>query len=133
MALGALSPAIAAGDATISNAAPIFGLDQRGYIRSSTAPSIGAYEYDGAVPAAPTVTSVSPSVGSSAGGTSITITGTDLAGATAVTIGGTAVNFAVVSSTSITTTTPAHNAGAVSIEVTTVGGTATPGKLQSQG
>ena len=76
-----------------------------------------------ATAAAPTVTSVSPSAGSAAGGTSITITGTDLAGATAVTIGGTAVNFAVVSSTSIATTTPAHTAGAVSIEVTTVGGT----------
>jgi len=131
MALGALSPAIAAGDATISNAAPIFGLDQRGYTRSSTTPSIGAYEYDGAIPAAPTITSVSPSAGSAAGGTSITITGTDLAGATAVTIGGTAVDFTVASSTSITTTTPAHNAGAVSIEVTTVGGTNTANTLYS--
>ncbi|NBS02760.1 MAG: hypothetical protein EBS72_11650, partial [Rhizobiales bacterium] len=129
MALGALSPAIAAGDAAISNAAPIFGLDQRGHVRSSATPSIGAYEYNGAIPAAPTVTSVSPSVGSSAGGTSITITGTDLAGATAVTIGGTAVKFAVVSSTSITTTTPAHNAGAVSIEVSTMGGTNTANTL----
>jgi len=120
------SVAIATGDATISNAAPVNGLDQRGVTRSSTAPSIGAFEY---VPPAPTVTSVSPSAGSAAGGTSITITGTDLATATAVTIGGNVVNFTVVSSTSITTTTPAHTAGAVSIEVTTVSGTNTANAL----
>ena len=131
MALGALSPAIAAGDAAISNAAPIFGLDQRGYTRSSTAPSIGAYEYNGAIPAAPTLTSVSPSAGFAAGGASITITGADLANATAVTIGGIAVSFTVVSSTSITTTTPAHTAGAVSIEVTTAGGTNAANTLYS--
>ncbi|WP_341882121.1 FG-GAP-like repeat-containing protein [Synechococcus sp. UW140] len=131
MALGATSPAIAAGDANVSNAARIFGLDQRGYILSATTPSIGAYEFNGAIPPAPSVTSVSPSTGSPAGGNSITITGTNLAGATAVTIGGTAVNFTVVSSTSITTTTPAHTAGAVGIEVTTVGGTNSANTLYS--
>jgi hypothetical protein len=36
------SPAIGAGSATISNATPINGLDQRGVTRSSTTPSIGA-------------------------------------------------------------------------------------------
>ena len=40
--------------------------------------------------AAPTVTAVSPSAGPVAGGTSVTITGTDLTGATAVTFGSTA-------------------------------------------
>ncbi|MFN6050100.1 MAG: beta strand repeat-containing protein, partial [Planctomycetia bacterium] len=132
MALGATSPAITAGDATVSNAAPIFGLDQRGYLRSTTSPSIGAVEFNGTIPPAPTVTSVSPSTGSGAGGTSITITGTDLAGATSVTIGGTAAtNLVVNSPTSIMVTTPAHTAGAVSIEVTTVGGTNTANTLYS--
>ena len=56
MALGATSPAIAAGNATVSNAAPIFGLDQRYYTRSSTPPSIGAFEFNGSIPPAPTVT-----------------------------------------------------------------------------
>ena len=51
MALGAGSVAIATGSATISNASPINGLDQRGFIRSSTAPCIGAFEA-GAVGAA---------------------------------------------------------------------------------
>ena len=44
MALLSGSAAIGAGNATISNAAPILGKDQRGYPRSSTAPSIGAFE-----------------------------------------------------------------------------------------
>ena len=57
--------------------------------------------------------------GPAAGGTSVTITGTGfLAGAT-VSLGGTAAtNVNVVSSTSITATTPAHAAGAVSVVVT---------------
>ena len=44
MALGDGSPAIAAGDATISNAAPINGLDQRGFARTTS--DIGAYSYN---------------------------------------------------------------------------------------
>ena len=73
---------------------------------------------------APTVTNISPTSGSTAGGTSITITGTDFTGATAVTIGGTAAtNVVVVSSTSITATTPAGTAGTASVLVTTPGGT----------
>ena len=131
MALGDDSPAIAAGDATVSNVARIFDLDQRGYTRSYTSPSIGAYEYNTIIPIAPTVTGVSSSTGSAAGGNSITITGTNLAGATAVSIGGTPVNFTVVSPTSITTTTPAHTAGAVSIDVTTVSGTNLANSLYS--
>ena len=119
------SMAIGAGDATISNAAPISGKDQRGYSRSSTAPSIGAFEFNGAAPApAPTITSISPVTGSAAGGTTITITGTDFTGATAVTIGGIAASsFTVVNSTTITAVTPAHAAGAAGVEVTTATGT----------
>jgi hypothetical protein len=44
------SVAIGAANATISNAAPVNGLDQRGYTRSSTTPSIGAYEFNGTAP-----------------------------------------------------------------------------------
>ena len=73
---------------------------------------------------APTVTAISPSTGTTAGGTSVTITGTNLTGASAVTIGGTAAtSITVVSSTSITATTPAGTAGTASVLVTTTGGT----------
>lgn len=80
--------------------------------------------------AAPTVTGISPSSGPIAGGTSVTITGTNFTGATGVTIGGTAAtSVTVVSSTSITCTTPAHSAGTASILVTTPGGTNTANSL----
>ena len=72
---------------------------------------------------APTVTIVSPSSGPTAGGTSVTITGTHLNSATAVTFGGTsATTFTVINANSITATTPAHTVGAVNVAVTTPGG-----------
>lgn len=73
--------------------------------------------------AAPTVTSLNPSSGSTLGGTSVTITGTDLTGATGVTIGGVAATSVIVNSaTSITATTPAGTAGTASVVVTTPAG-----------
>ncbi|NBQ70426.1 MAG: hypothetical protein EBU46_16985, partial [Nitrosomonadaceae bacterium] len=69
---------------------------------------------------APTVNSVQPNVGSPAGGTNITINGSNFVGNTSVTIGGVAVtglNF--ISSTQITATTPAGSLGSASVVVTT--------------
>ena len=78
------------------------------------------------VTAAPTVTAIAPPSGTTAGGTSVTITGTNFTGATAVTIGGTAATaFSVVSATSITATTPPGSLGAADVVVTTPGGTGT--------
>ncbi|CAG0949080.1 hypothetical protein PLCT2_00070 [Planctomycetaceae bacterium] len=72
----------------------------------------------------PTVSNVAPPSGPLAGGTSITITGTNLLGATGVTVGGTAATtVVVVSATSITCTTPLGTAGAASVLVTTLSGT----------
>ncbi|AYV46331.1 hypothetical protein CFHF_15635 [Caulobacter flavus] len=74
--------------------------------------------------AAPTVTSISPTAGPTTGGTTVTITGTNLSGATAVTFGATAATgFTVDSATQITATAPANSAGTYDIRVTTVGGT----------
>jgi hypothetical protein len=74
--------------------------------------------------ALPTVAVIAPATGSTAGGTSVTITGTDFTGATAVTIGGVAAaSFTVDSATQITATTPAGTAGTASVLVTTPGGT----------
>ena len=70
----------------------------------------------------PTVSSVSPNNGSTAGGTAVTITGTNFAAGATVTFGGTAAtNVVVVNSTSITATTPAHVAGAATVTVTVSG------------
>jgi hypothetical protein len=66
-----------------------------------------------------TVTSVSPATGPAAGGTDITITGTNFAGATAVALGGVAATLVVVvDETTITCRTGAHAAGAVNVVVT---------------
>lgn len=75
---------------------------------------------------APTVTSCSPNNGSAAGGTSVTITGTNFFAPTSsfptaitATFGGTAAtSVTFVSSTSITCVTPAHAAGVVNVVVT---------------
>lgn len=74
----------------------------------------------------PTITTVAPATGLAAGGTSITLTGTDFSGATAVTVGGAAlVDLNVVSDTKITGKTPPHTAGVVPVAVTTPDGTGT--------
>ena len=75
---------------------------------------------------APTFTSISPTSGTTAGGTAVTITGTGFTGATAVTIGGaTATSLSVVSDTEITATTPAGTAGTANVVITAPGGTLT--------
>ena len=122
MAVGAGSVAINAGNATASNASPVSGLDQRDTARSATTPTIGAFEYTGSSP--PTVSSISPSTGTSRGGTSVTITGANLIGASSVTIGGVAAtSVTVINSTTITATTPAGTVGTASVLVTTSIGT----------
>ncbi|KAB8066534.1 IPT/TIG domain-containing protein [Janthinobacterium violaceinigrum] len=73
--------------------------------------------------AVPTVTSLSPTAGPIAGGSTVTVSGTNFSGATAVTFGGTAaIGFTVNSATQITATAPAGS-GTVDVRVTTVGGT----------
>lgn len=75
----------------------------------------------------PKVTALSPTTGPAAGGTSVTITGTDLNGATGVMFGSTAAtSFTVNSATQITATAPAGS-GTVNVTVTTPGGTSATG------
>jgi hypothetical protein len=77
----------------------------------------------GPPPPAPTVTGVTPASGPSAGGTAVTISGTNLTGASAVYFGGMAAStFTVNSATSISATTP-PGSGTVNTTVVTAGGT----------
>jgi alpha-tubulin suppressor-like RCC1 family protein len=77
-------------------------------------------------PTCPAVGEVSPSSGPAAGGTNVTISGTDIAEATAVDFGaGNAASFMVTSPTSITATSP-PGAGTVDVTVTTPSGTSPP-------
>jgi outer membrane autotransporter protein len=82
--------------------------------------------------AVPTVTIVSPSSGSTAGGTAVTIIGTGFTGTTNVQFGaGSAASFTVVSATQVVASSPANSAGIVDITVTTPSGTsATSGSDQ---
>jgi hypothetical protein len=79
--------------------------------------------------AAPVVNGVSPNSGPLAGGTPVTISGTNFAGPTAVYFGTTAAtNVTVVSSTEVTATIPKGKAGTVNVTVTTLGGTSATSK-----
>ena len=78
----------------------------------------------GSTTSPPTITVISPAFGSTAGGTRMTITGTNFAGATVVDFGGAASsNAIVVNSSTITAVSPAGTAGPVDVAVTTPGGT----------
>ena len=74
----------------------------------------------------PTITSVSPASGPTIGGTTVTLTGTNLTDATAVMFGATeATSYTVNSATQITAIAPAGSAGTIDVTVTTPGGTTT--------
>ncbi len=71
----------------------------------------------------PVVTGISPGWGPKAGGTTVTITGTDLSGATSVKFGTKAGAISADSATSVSVTSPAESVGTVNVTVTTGDGT----------
>jgi hypothetical protein len=72
------------------------------------------------------VTSISPTSGPLAGGTSVTVTGTGLTKASGVTVGGlAAVGLVVASDTSLSFNTPASVVGPAAVVVTGPGGSST--------
>src|SRR5271165_2308281 len=74
--------------------------------------------------AVPTVSGVSPNSGPTAGGTSVTITGTGFISGATVAFGPTAASSVTYNSpTQLTATSPAESAGTVNVTVTTDGGT----------
>ncbi len=80
------------------------------------------------VPVAPSITSLSPNTGSTAGGNTVTINGSAFTGATDVNFAGTdfpSGSFTVVSDSKITLTAPAHAAGTFDVTVTNAIGTST--------
>ncbi|MFI5954258.1 beta strand repeat-containing protein [Cryptosporangium sp. NPDC051539] len=80
---------------------------------------------------APTITDVSTTSGPTAGGSSITVTGTNVSAAAKVTIGGTSLDNPIVSvaNGTVTGTVPAHAAGDAPIVLSTEGGPVTYGTL----
>ena len=95
---------------------------------AGTSPIAGTgndYTYDQVVTPAPTVTALSPTHGTAAGGNTVTLTGTDLTGTTAVHFGANAATgVTVVNATTVTAVAPAGTAGStVDVTATTPGGT----------
>lgn len=75
--------------------------------------------------APPSISSIAPSSGPTAGGQAVTITGANFYSVTSVTFGGTMAAFTVNSPTSLSVTTPSHAEGAVDVAITAGGGTVT--------
>ena len=110
----AVAPAEAAGTVDVTVTTP------SGVIATSAADRY-TYSPDGDPPA---VTGLSPANGMVAGGTSVTIAGSDFYGVSAVDFGATAAtSFTVTDSSHITAVAPAHGAGDVDVTVTTPWGT----------
>lgn len=96
--------------------------------------TVGSFAYSTARQTTPTPTcpspkpalathGVSPAAGPTAGGTSVTITGTNLANASAVNFGSAKATITSDTSTQIKATDPAHKAGPVLVTVATAAGT----------
>ena len=117
----ALSPADTSSPVTIPSLTP--GVTYTIYLKAvnSVGDSVASSSVN-VVPVSgpPTVTSISPTSGTTAGGTSVTITGTNFISGATVTIGGSScTSVVVVSSTSITCITPSGTAGSQDVVVAT--------------
>ncbi len=105
----AVTPAGAAGSANVVVTNP----------DTLTATATNAFTYTSGPPPAPTVTAVSPVSGPTAGGTTITVTGTGFQTGATVTVGGAAAtSVTVLSAATITAVTPAGTAGPANVTVT---------------
>jgi hypothetical protein len=96
------------------------GLNKAVVVTTASGPSTDSviFSYNG-----PSVSGITPNTGSTAGGTSVTISGSNLRSATAITIGGNACTSPSANSdTAVTCTTPAGSAGTASVVVTTASG-----------
>ncbi len=89
-----------------------------------TATRSGGFSY---VPPAPTISNISPNTGSTAGGTQVFLTGTDLRSYSGVTFGGQSgvINVALIDGLTALVTAPAHVAGTVDVVYTTNYGSVT--------
>jgi hypothetical protein len=107
----ATTPAGAAGARTVQVTTP----------SGQTAGLTSAFTY--VAPATPTITSISPTSGPTAGGTQITLTGTNFVSGATVRVGGVAATgVTFTSATQLRATTPAGAAGVAALQVTNPSG-----------
>ncbi len=107
--INATAPALAAGPVAVTVVTP------------GGTSNTAAYTYLDA----PTLSGAAPGQGPATGGNTVTLTGTGLTATTQVLYGTTPAPFSIVSDTLLTTTAPPGPAGAVTVTVTTPGGTST--------
>ncbi len=121
------TPSPGSGEEAVSIAGPIGGLEPKTTYHYRVLASNAGGEGEGqdetftTLPNAPVVTQVKPDAGLQAGGTPVTITGSNLAGAAAVAFGNSSVS-ASCTETECTATSPAGTS-TVNVTVTTTGGT----------
>ena len=109
--ISATSPAAPAGTVDLTVTTPV---------GTSATSAADHFSYE----AAPSVSAISPVAGPLSGGTTVTVTGTNLTGASGVNFGGQlASSYSVISSSQVTATSPANPAGEVDVTVTTGTGT----------
>ena len=135
-AYGEIAPcptAPGAGTDAVPEAAPVIGLVANTEYHFRIVAATGAGSSQGedetflTVPHRPSVSAVGPGAGLEAGGTAVTITGSEFTHVTAVRFGAaTATHFTVDSSTQITADAPAGK-GTVDVTVTTTGGASSTG------
>ncbi len=107
----AVTPAHAAGEANVT----VTNTDGQSASLTGTA----GFDYIASSNPAPTLTSITPQSGSTAGGTSVTLTGSNFLTGATVTFGtSAATSVVVVNATTITVVTPAHAAGEANVAVT---------------
>jgi len=114
-ALGVVVPAHAAGAVDVTVVTPVG--------TSATSPADRFTYVSFPAGPAPTVQSVTPNAGPSAGGQQVVIYGTNLSAATAAYFGSTRAVILGVTPTAIGVTVPAHAAGVVDVTVVTAAGT----------
>jgi hypothetical protein len=113
-------------DGSITFTTPSGTIGAQDLVLTTPGPSVtSAHAFTYTTPPPPNFTLNSPSTGSTLGGTSVTLVGTNLTAATSVTFGGAAATIVSNSSTAIIVTTPPGSAGAANIVITTAGGSAT--------
>jgi len=90
---------------------------------SQTATLSNGFNYTGS--GGPTINSISPASGTTAGGTFVEIDGSGFASGSSVTVGGNVASVVSSASTKIIVTTPPHSAGTADVVVSNSGGTTT--------
>ncbi len=121
---GAAATFVVGGPTSITAVTPAHAagvVDVRVTTPEGTSPGVVAaqFTYANAI----TVSSVSPSSGPAAGGTTVTVTGTGFSGASSVTFGGTPATFVVATDTQLTAVSPPRSAGPADVRVSGPGGT----------